>query len=196
MARIELWDLVTRALSSWAPSDDSREALRTFMRERVMYLFEQRGFDVRNVRAVVPQSLERLDMIEARKKLEALAQMSGSEALRSVATLFKRVKNITKGVSVEFGRPHEEMLTEPAETGLIRVLRDVEPRIHAAAEKADFKEAFHVIEALRAPVAKFFDDVLVMAEDERLRTARLALVARLRDLILDIADISEMAPET
>ncbi len=195
-ARIELWDLVTRALSSWAPADDSREALRTFMRERVMYLFEQRGFDVRNVRAVVPQSLERLDMIEARKKLEALAQMSGSEALRSVATLFKRVKNITKGVSLEFGRSHEEMLTEPAETGLIRVLRDVEPRIHAAAEKADFKEAFHVIEALRAPVAKFFDDVLVMAEDEGLRTARLALVARLRDLILDIADISEIAPET
>jgi glycyl-tRNA synthetase beta chain len=195
-ARIELWDLVTRALAPWTPSDESRDALRTFMRERVMYLFEQRGFDLRNIRAVVPQSLERFDMIEARKKLEALAHMSGSEALRGVATLFKRVKNITRGVSVEFGSAHESVLTEPAETELVRVLHDIEPRIHAAAAKADFKEAFHVIEALRAPVATFFDDVLVMAEDEQLRTARLALVARLRDLILDIADISEIAPET
>jgi glycyl-tRNA synthetase beta chain len=45
-------------------------------------------------------------------------------------------------------------------------------------------------------VAKFFDDVLVMADDETLRTARLALVATLRDLILDIADISEIVTES
>src|SRR6476659_3430759 len=88
-ARIELWDLVVQASSSWAPSEDSQQALRTFMRERVIYLFEQRGFDVRNIRAVVPQSLERVDMVEARKKLEALAQMSGSVALQAVAQLFK-----------------------------------------------------------------------------------------------------------
>jgi glycyl-tRNA synthetase beta chain len=49
---------------------------------------------------------------------------------------------------------------------------------------------------LRAPVAQFFDDVLVMAEDETLRTARLGLVARLRDLILNIADISEIVTES
>jgi len=44
-------------------------------------------------------------------------------------------------------------------------------------------------------VGKFFDDVLVMADDEELRAARLALVAGLRDLILEIADLSEMASD-
>ena len=44
-------------------------------------------------------------------------------------------------------------------------------------------------------MAKFFDDVLVMAEDERLRAARLGLVAALRDLILEIADISEIVTD-
>jgi glycyl-tRNA synthetase beta chain len=48
---------------------------------------------------------------------------------------------------------------------------------------------------LQPPVAKFFDDVLVMAEDERVRAARLGLVAALRGLILDIADISEIVTE-
>jgi glycyl-tRNA synthetase beta chain len=192
--RIELWDLVVRASSSWAPSEDALQALRTFLRERVIYLFEQRGFDVRNIRAVVPQSLERFDMVEAKKKLEALAQMSGSVALQAVAQLFKRVKNITKGVPI--GATLDiSVLKEPAEIGLNESMEAAEPRIRAAVAKSDYKQAFQAIEALRGPVAQFFDDVLVMADDEKLRTARLALVAHLRDLIFEIADISEIARE-
>ena len=198
-SRIDLWDLVTQALSSWPPSGESQQALRAFMRERVIYLFEQRGFDVRNIRAVVPHSLERVDMIEARKKLEALAQMSGSEALRGVASLFKRVKNITKDVA-----PHSPVssdglkgsLKEPAELALLSEVEARAPGIQRAAERAEYREAFAAIAAFQPVVAKFFDDVLVMADDEILRTARLALVARLRDLILDIADISEIVTES
>jgi glycyl-tRNA synthetase beta chain len=193
-ARIGLWDLVVQASSSWPPVEEVQQALRTFIRERVIYLFEQRGFDVRNIRAVVPQALERFDMVEAKKKLEALAQMSGSVALQAVAELFKRVKNITKGVSIG-AQVDASVLTEPAEVGLMRSIEATEPRIRAAVEKSDYKQAFQAVEALRGPVAQFFDDVLVMADDETLRTARLALVAHLRDLILDIADISEIAPE-
>jgi glycyl-tRNA synthetase beta chain len=193
--RIELWDLMTQALAPWTPSDEARQALRTFMRERVIYLFEQRGFDVRNIRAVVPQSLQRFDMIEARKKLEALAQMSGSEALRGVAELFKRVKNITKAVAPAPAMDGK-LLTEKAEVALVQALTETEPKIRMAAAHADYRQAFQTIEHLRAPVAQFFDDVLVMAEDETVRTARLALVARLRDLILDIADISEIVTES
>jgi glycyl-tRNA synthetase beta chain len=186
---------MTQALASWAPADDVQQALRTFMRERVIYLFEQRGFDVRNIRAVVPQSLERFDMVEARKKLEALVQMNRSEALRGVAELFKRVKNITKGVATAPAMD-AQLLKESAETTLLQAVKETEPKIRAAAAHADYRQAFQTIELLRAPVAQFFDDVLVMAEDEKLRTARLALMARLRDLILEIADISEIVTES
>ncbi len=197
--RIELWNLVVRASSSWASSDEARQALRTFLRERVIYLFEQRGFDVRNIRAVVSQSLERFDMVEAKKKLEALAQMSGSDALRGVATLFKRVKNITKDVapgSAVGSNALKASLQEPAELALLADVDARAPAIERAAQRAEYREAFAAIAALQPVVAKFFDDVLVMAEDEKLRSARLALVARLRDLILDIADISEIVTET
>src|SRR6266550_3886140 len=166
-SRVELWDLMTQALVSWAPSDDAQQALRAFMRERVMYLFEQRGFDVRNIRAVVPHSLERVDMVEARKKLEALAQMSGSEALRGVATLFKRVKNITKDVA-----PHSAVssdglksaLREPAELALLSEVEARAPGIQRAAQRAEYRQAFAAIAAFQPVVAKFFDDVLVMAD--------------------------------
>jgi glycyl-tRNA synthetase beta chain len=69
------------------------------------------------------------------------------------------------------------------------------PLIGAAAARGDYREAFAGIATLQPAVAKFFDDVLVMAEDEQLRAARLGLVAALRDLILDIADISEIATD-
>ena len=70
------------------------------------------------------------------------------------------------------------------------------PGIRDAAAKGDYREAFAGIAALQPAVARFFDDVLVMADDEGLRQARLTLVAVLRDLILGIADISEIVTET
>ena len=163
------------------------------MSERVGYLLEQRGFDVRSVRAVMHGGVERLSPHEAKRKLEALAQMSGSEALLGVATLLKRVKNITKGVSAPRAIADvSTSLTEPAERALLSELEVRSPVIRDAAAQGDYRAAFNGIGALRPAVATFFDDVLVMAEDPRVRDARLGAIAMLRDLILDIADISEI----
>jgi glycyl-tRNA synthetase beta chain len=69
------------------------------------------------------------------------------------------------------------------------------PAIRGAASDGDYRRAFTTVASLGPVVARFFDDVMVMAEDETLRTARLQLVANLRDVILQIADLSEMAGE-
>ena len=58
-----------------------------------------------------------------------------------------------------------------------------------------FRQAFGEAARLGPTVAKFFDDVLVMAEDARLRDARLRLMKRLEALILQLADVSEIVPE-
>jgi len=67
--------------------------------------------------------------------------------------------------------------------------------IRTAAARGDYGDAFSGIASLQPAVAKFFDDVLVMAQDERVRAARLGLVASLRGLILEIADISEIVTD-
>ena len=193
---VVLWELVERAAQPWELSGDTRQAVSSFLRERVLHLFEQRGFDTRNIRAVVQEDLSTLDILEARKKLDALTQMAGSEALLGVAALLKRVKNITKGVAAP--RALDDVtpaLQEAAEQALASELAARAGVIRAAAGRGDYREAFTAIAALQPSVAKFFDDVLVMAEDERLRTARLGLVATLRDLILGIADISEIVTD-
>jgi len=191
-ARITIGALLEKAVSS----PETKQALHQFVRERVFYLFEQRGFDVRNVRAVVQTDLDRLDVHEARKKLEALSNMTGSVSLLAVAELMKRVKNITKGVTTSLNASHRALLKTPEEGALLQLLDEATPEIGVALSKGDYSNAFHTIGALRPVVAGFFDKVMVMSDDMQLRDARLALVARLRDLILDIADISEIVTET
>ncbi len=197
--RLRVGPLLARAAEPFGGLAPFREPLLAFMADRLTYLLEQRTFDVRSVRAVMHAGIEQLSPLEARQKLEALAQMSGSQALLGVAGLLKRVKNITKGISVEGGtlegQPHRSRLHEPAELALAVALDARSQTIRDAAARGDYREAFAGIAALQPPAAKFFDDVLVMADDDGLRTARLALVATLRDLIMDIADISEIAAD-
>ena len=202
--RLTLGRLLARAAEPFGSStpagaigdQDAAGALHTFIADRLAYLLEQRGFDVRAVRAVMHGGIERVSPYDARKKLEALAQLTGSQALLGVAALLKRVKNITKGIaSADSLTAIRPALKEPAELALLAALEARSPAIRGAAAKRDYKDAFANIAQLQPVVAKFFDDVLVMADDEQLRAARLGLVATLRDLILDIADISEIVTE-
>jgi glycyl-tRNA synthetase beta chain len=191
--RVALGPLLEQAAAPFGTNRDYWGPLTTFMSERLAYLLEQRGFDVRSVRAVMHGGLERLSPHETRRKLEALSQMSGSEALLGVAALLKRVKNITKGVSAPAAIANvSTALTEPAERALVSELEARSPVIRDAAAQSDYRAAFNSIGALRPVVTTFFDDVLVMADDPQVREARLGAVAALRDLILDIADISEI----
>jgi glycyl-tRNA synthetase beta chain len=192
--RLRLGPLLARAAEPFGGYGEAAGPLLTFMADRLAYLLEQRGFDVRSVRAVVHGGVEHVSPLEARRKLEALAQMSGSQALLGVGTLLKRVKNITKGVAAPTG-VNGEVLTEPAERALAADITQRAPVIRDAAARGDYREAFTAIAAMQPAVARFFDDVLVMAEEERLRAARLGLVATLRDLILGIADISEIVTD-
>jgi glycyl-tRNA synthetase beta chain len=192
--RLPLGRLLSQAAVPFGGYGESEAALLSFMGDRLSYLLEQRGFGIRSVRAVTHSGTATLSPLETLRKLDALAQMSGSESLLGVATLLKRVKNISKGVPAP-ADVDAALLTEPAERALVSALQTGATGIRAAASRGDYRDAFTGIAALQPPVAKFFDDVLVMADDERLRAARLGLVAALRGLILDIADISEIVTE-
>ena len=196
-ARVPLGLLLARAAEPFGGPGDSGASLSSFMADRLGYLLEQRGYHVRSVRAVLHGGIEQVSPLDARLKLEALALMSGSEALLGVATLLKRVKNITKGVvDTRDWAAIQARLVDPAEQALWSEVDARAPEIRGAAARGDYREAFDRIAALQPVVARFFDVVLVMADDERLRLARLGLVAALRDLILGIADLSEIAADS
>ena len=194
--RLKLGALLAQAAAPFGGYGDSSAPLFSFMADRLAYLLTERRNDVRSVRAVMHVGVEDASPLEARRKLEALTQMTGSPSLLGVATLLKRVKNISKGVATPAAPPGADgVFIEPAEKALAAAIATGAPTIRAAVERGDYREAFASVASLQPAVAKFFDDVLVMADDERLRAARLGLVASLRGLILDIADISEMVTD-
>jgi glycyl-tRNA synthetase beta chain len=118
----------------------------------------------------------------------------GSEDFRALAVLFKRVKNIAR----ELGEPPLSFaelrvrLTEPAEMALLDGVERRRPEMASAVAAGDYARAFVTAAAFRADVDRFFTDVFVMVDDASLRTARLSLMVQLRDLIMQLADISEI----
>ena len=195
--RLRLGPLLARAAEPYGGYGESAPPLFSFVNDRLAYLLEARGFDVRNVRAVLHHGIELTSPLEARRKLKALEQMKGSAALTGVAALFKRAKNITRGIAAPTADLSTLLprLTEPAERALASALNDRSTEIREAIANGRYAEAFAAIALLEPAVTTFFNDVLVMAEQPDLRKARLGLVATLRDLILEVADISEIAAE-
>jgi glycyl-tRNA synthetase beta chain len=175
-------------------SGDAGAPLRTFLLERARYVLEQRGFDARNVRAVTHGDVDALSPLIARRKLEVLPEFTVSADFTQLATAFKRVRNIARelpaGASEDLSA-----LAEPAEVALRDELDRRQHAIEAAVASGDYRRAFAEAAKFGPSVDKFFTDIFVMVDDQRLRAARLALMKRLESVILTLADVSELVAE-
>ncbi len=197
---VPVWQLVAQAAHPWGLDDDTRQALTVFLRERMLFLFEQRGHDGRNVRAVMARSLDALDVARTKRKLEVLAEFAALPEFRQLAGAFKRMKNISKDVVFTAGWDALAAFAtsgsdQAAEQALIS---HIGPRV-ASIQRAETDEQYlgvlKDVASLQPFVATYFDDVMVMADDPAVRQMRLQLMAGLRDLVMGIADISEIIPE-
>ena len=173
-----------------------------FLTERLRYVLEQRGFDIRNVRAVtLVMPMDKLSPVDARRKLEILPEFMESPDFRQLATVFKRVKNIAKELPREQFEKCEKTqepleLEEPAERALVDEINRRRPVIEEVISLGEnYRRAFAEAAKFGPAVDRFFTDVFVMVDDQNLRTARLRLMKRLEQLILQLADVSEMVQE-
>ena len=198
---LPLAPLVARTLEVYGRSGTTTNEYPAFLYERLLSVMTQRGAPIEVVRAVVsPADAERAvdwnrSPLRARRVADALQAMRSSEDFQALAILFKRVKNIAKELKQD-AVLDRGALVEPAERALLDEIDRRRLAIEHAAAASDYRRAFAEIASLRAPIDRFFTEVFVMAEDSRLRTARLKLMADLRDLILHFADISEIVPTT
>jgi glycyl-tRNA synthetase beta chain len=191
------------ALSEWPA--DARQAMNAFLLDRYRYVLEQRGFDVRNVRAVLQEAgFAHLSPADALKRLEALPEFTVSADFQKLAVAFKRVKNIARELpedqfqdAEKADPPLGQLLKEPAEMALMQELEQRRPVIDSVLKSGEnLRRAFVEAAQFGPAVDRFFTEIFVMADDPALRKARLRLMKRLEQLILGIADISEIVSET
>jgi glycyl-tRNA synthetase beta chain len=176
-----------------AVDDTWKVRLFEFMAEREAHVFERRGHDVGETRAVARFWKQPHN---AYARVIAVKKERGSADFLALAEIAKRVNNITKDVrDGQQLAAIRALLREPSEVALAQEIDSRWPKVHEAARRHDYSEAMRQIVALRQPLDRFFTDVLVMAEDQQLRQARLSLLTMVRDTISSIADISEIVVE-
>ena len=181
-----------------------RIALVAFIQERFQYALEQRGFDARNVRAVVQsRAVDHLNPSRALQLLTEMAAFVDSEEFRRLAVAFKRVKNLAKDLdetefaSLERTAPDlRAALSHPSELALLDQVEARRSVIEGAVSAgAQYQKALSAASGFAPYVDRFFDDVRVKTDDPALTQSRLRLLRRLEQVILQLADISEIVSE-
>jgi len=166
--------------------------LADFIYERLAGSLREQGYSALEVDAVVGLRPQRLGDIP--KRLAAVRAFAALPEAASLAAANKRVGNILKKVS-DGVTPSvaAALLKEPAEIALNAALGDVKPKADAAFDRGDYTASLQSLAALKAPVDKFFDDVMVNAEDAALRNNRLGLLAILHQAMNRVADLAKLS---
>jgi len=157
-----------------------------FIRTRFVYFHTSREFPLDAVEAVVRARFD--DVVDARRRVEALSAWKRREDFDAMMVGFKRVVNILRNTSP--GAMDPRLLVEPAEQNLFEVLKQVKEAVTPLIDRGEYAEALEVMVRLKAPIDKLFDDVMVMVEDEQVRNNRLGLLKMIADLFGRIADFS------
>lgn len=163
--------------------------ITAFIKERFRNIMISDGFPQDVVEAAV--SVEFDDVVEVKRRIEALAEFRKAPDFESLGVAFKRVVNIVKGPPR--GEVRESVFVEPAEKDLYMSFVETREKAGAKMSEKNYREALSIMRKLKEPVDKFFDSVLVMDENEELRNNRLSMLWEIRELFFRIADFSKLS---
>ncbi|CAI2028784.1 glycine--tRNA ligase subunit beta [Serratia fonticola] len=160
-----------------------------FMLGRFRAWYQEEGHAVDTIQAVLARRPTKPADFDARVK--AVTHFRTLEAAAALAAANKRVSNIlAKSNDTLLDHVHASVLKEPAELKLATHLVVLRDKLEPFFAEGRYQEALVELAALRETVDAFFDGVMVMAEDEAVRVNRLTLLSKLRELFLQVADIS------
>ncbi|HEX9401920.1 MAG TPA: glycine--tRNA ligase subunit beta [Anaeromyxobacter sp.] len=136
------------------------------------------------------------DVVDARKRLEALAEVKARPDFVPLALAFKRVANIQeKAGGPGAAKVDPALLRDEAERRLMSELERVESEGVSLREHRNYPAVLRNVATIEPAVARFFADVLVMAEEPALRANRLGLMRRVASLFADLADFRKIQAE-
>jgi glycyl-tRNA synthetase beta chain len=173
-------------------------AVRDFFRERLeFYLRDVLGFRYDLVNAVLAVGSD--EVVNAVARAHALKEVLPQPEFQAIAAACKRTRNILRQAEekkVEVGSRFTELQgASDEEKTLAAYIEKTAPQVQEQQKKKDFLTALLALSAAREPVDRFFDKVMVMVDDQKVRANRLALLARLLKEFSTIADFSEIVTE-
>ena len=187
----DLYEKAATLLGDRVEDADAVESCLDYTLERLKAYYQEQGVEVDVIDAVLARKpTEPLDFDRRVRAVSAFRKMEQAESL---AAANKRIGNILKKIEQPLPQEVDEsLLVEPAEQALNAQLQQLKEDVTALFEAGDYEPALMKLAGLRETVDRFFDDVMVMAEDAALQRNRLALLNQLRGLFLRVADLSRL----
>jgi glycyl-tRNA synthetase beta chain len=188
----------TEAEKRFAVKVDYAQAIREFFRERLeFYLKDALRYKYDVVNAVLAAGAD--DVVDAVARAEAVRDVSHYPAFQAIAAACKRIRNILRQATEKQIAPARsfEYLTDAAaeEKALAAYVEHNHQVVEKHRKNKEYKDALLMLSTAREVVDTFFDKVMVMVDDERLRANRLALLQTLMKEFSTIADFSEIVAE-
>ena len=165
-----------------------------FLKGRMSFLLEAEGVSKDAIAAVLSVSKDNIPIIW--KRAHALQRLKSEPDFEILATAFKRVVNIIKKAdsSETVSQPVNESLFEhDSESDLYKIYKDINARVATHIDNGNIDKSFSEIASMRESVDRFFDGVMVMAEDIDIRRNRLALLGQISGLFERLADFSKIS---
>jgi len=190
--QLDLVDLIAKAKSLFGnrlTNANVEQEVIEFMLGRFPTWYQDAGFSIDIIQAVLARNPTKPADFDQRVK--AVSHFRALEEAEALAAANKRVGNILAKYDGELGEEIDlALLQEDAEKALAEAVEIMAEALEPAFATGNYQEALSKLAGLRAPVDAFFDNVMVMADDEALKKNRLTLLNKLRNLFLQIADIS------
>lgn len=181
-----------KALLNLYKKDIELSILYEFMNERCTRYLLDRKYRYDEINSVLAHW--KGDIVDARMRCEALKKMRGKTEFTKLVIGQKRVRNILKGQK-KASNVNAELMKKPAEKKLYQKGHAIAENLKPILEHKNYAEALKLLLEMRSEIDKFFDDVMVMCDDEALRSNRLALVSFINDLFIQYADLSQIVIE-
>ena len=191
---LDLKALITEAAKHHDKSIKAKDAIDSvfdYMLERLNNYYQDQDItaDVRD--AVL--SLKPSRPLDIHNRIHAVSEFRKLDAAESLAAANKRIGNILKKVESKIAaKVNAKLLQDDAEKALNDKLNTLQDTVQTAINEARYQDALNELANLREPVDKFFDDVMVMADDKKLKNNRVALLNQLHGLFMQVADISRL----
>jgi glycyl-tRNA synthetase beta chain len=204
---LRLTDLMRDARSGYDRSEAEKKfvdnekfagSVKTFFRERLeFYLKDVCGYAYDVVKSVLGADAD--DVVDAVQRAEAVKEVLHLPEFQAIGAACKRIRNILRQASEKGIEPAEKFEALPGsadeEKTLAAYAASTGPKVEALRKKKEYGEALRLLATAREPVDIFFDKVMVMTDDEKIRANRLALLRTLLREFSTIADFSEIVTE-
>ncbi len=173
------------------PADDSVETVFSFMMERLRGYYAEDGISNDVFEAVL--ALTPVRPLDFHQRIQAVNEFTRLPESESLAAANKRIQNILKQNEEKLAKEiKDELLEETSEKLLVSALDKIADTVQPLLERNEYTQTLTTLADLRDPVDNFFDEVMVMCEDEAVKLNRLALLNRLNSLFMTTADISRL----